>query len=142
MTATSVEDCVFCKPSGETVIWSDARCRVLQVTDAGFAGFCRVVWNEHVTEFSDLDEADRNHVMKVVVAVERSLRSLLSPHKMNVASLGNQTPHLHWHVIPRYRDDSRYPHPIWAAPRREPAARALPGDFAAKLRNAIASAVA
>jgi|SRR5215813_7351644 len=138
----SADACVFCNPSGETVVWSDARCRVLHVTDAGFVGFCRVVWNEHVTEFSDLDEADRNHVMKVVVAVERSLRSLLSPHKMNVASLGNQTPHLHWHVIPRYRDDSRYPDPIWAAPRREPAARALPGDFAAKLRNAIASAVA
>ena len=140
--APSTEDCVFCNPSGETVIWSDARCRVLQVTDTPFAGFCRVVWNEHVTEFSELGETDRNHVMRVVAAVERSLRRLLSPHKMNVASLGNQTPHLHWHVIPRYRDDSHYPNPIWAAPQREGAARALPGGFAPQLRNAIEAALA
>jgi len=141
MTPTSTEACLFCNASSESVVWSGARCRVLHVTDAGFAGFCRVVWNEHVAEFSDLDETDRNHVMKVVAAVERSLRSMLSPHKMNVASLGNQTPHLHWHVIPRYRDDSHYPNSIWAAPRREGAARALPGDFAAKLRKAIESAL-
>ena len=129
--ATSTDDCVFCNASGETVIWSDS-----------FAGFCRVVWNYHVTEFTDLDERDRNHVMRVVAAVERSLRSLLSPHKMNVASLGNQTPHLHWHVIPRYRDDSHYPNPIWSATQREGAARALPAGFAAQLRNAIESALA
>jgi diadenosine tetraphosphate (Ap4A) HIT family hydrolase len=135
-------DCVFCNPSGETVVWSDGRCRVLHVTDAGFSGLCRVVWKAHVTEFSDLDETDRNHVMKVVAAVERSLRSLLSPDKMNVASLGNQVPHLHWHVVPRYRDDSRYPDSIWAVPRRQAAVRALPGDFAARLRNAIDSALA
>jgi diadenosine tetraphosphate (Ap4A) HIT family hydrolase len=140
--ATSTDDCVFCNASGEKVIWSDARCRVLQVTDTPFAGFCRVVWNDHVTEFSDLDAHDRNHVMHVVAAVERSLRSLLSPHKMNVASLGNQTAHLHWHVIPRYRDDSHYPNPIWAAQQREGAARALPGGFTAQLRNGIESALA
>ena len=139
---TSVEGCVFCDPRGESVIWSDARCRVLQVTDTPFAGFCRVVWNDHIAEFSDLDERDRNHVMRVVAAVERSLRTALSPHKMNVASLGNQTPHLHWHVIPRYRDDSHYPNPIWAAPQREGLARALPGGFAAQLRNALESALA
>jgi diadenosine tetraphosphate (Ap4A) HIT family hydrolase len=140
--ATNAQTCEFCNPRGETLIWSDARCRVLQVTDTPFAGFCRVVWNDHVTEFSDLEERDRNHVMRVVAAVERSLRSLLSPHKMNVASLGNQTPHLHWHVIPRYRDDSHYPNPIWAAPQREARKRALPADFAAQLGNAIESALA
>jgi len=137
----STATCIFCDPSGESVVWSDPRCRVLHVTDADFAGFCRVVWNEHVTEFSDLDETDRSHLMKIVAAVERSLRSMLSPHKMNIASLGNQTPHLHWHVIPRYRDDSHYPNAIWAAPQREARKRALADDFSARLRKAIESAL-
>jgi diadenosine tetraphosphate (Ap4A) HIT family hydrolase len=135
----SAAACVFCNPIAETVVWSDARCRVLQVTDEGFSGFCRVVWNQHVQEFSDLDDKDRIHVMRVVAAVERSLRVLLAPHKMNVASLGNQTPHLHWHVIPRYRDDSHFPGPIWAARKRDGATRPLPADFPSKLRNAIES---
>jgi diadenosine tetraphosphate (Ap4A) HIT family hydrolase len=33
---------------------------------------------------------------------------------MNVESLGNLMPHLHWHVIPRYRNDGRWGQPIWA----------------------------
>jgi diadenosine tetraphosphate (Ap4A) HIT family hydrolase len=38
--------------------------------------------------------------------------------KMNLASLGNQTPHVHWHVVPRFRDDRHFPGPIWATPKR------------------------
>jgi diadenosine tetraphosphate (Ap4A) HIT family hydrolase len=44
---------------------------------------------------------------------------------MNLASLGNMTPHVHWHVIPRFEDDRHYPGPIWAAPKR---AAAVPGE--------------
>ncbi len=28
-------------------------------------------------------------------------------------------PHLHWHVIPRYRDDRHFPESVWGAPQRE-----------------------
>jgi len=47
------------------------------------------------------------------------LRDTLQPDKINLASLGNQVPHLHWHVIPRFADDAHFPDPIWAAARRE-----------------------
>ncbi len=107
------------------------------MTDATFAGFCRVVWNTHVPEFTDLDDAARTHVMRVVAGVENGLRVLLAPDKVNLASLGNLVPHLHWHVIPRYRDDSHYPEPIWAAPRREGVVRALPHDFAKRMKQAL-----
>jgi len=43
------------------------------------------------------------------------------PHKVNLASLGNVVPHVHWHVIPRFLDDRHYPDPVWAAPRRDSA---------------------
>ncbi|HTS21149.1 MAG TPA: HIT family protein [Casimicrobiaceae bacterium] len=134
-------DCVYCQPKSEAVLWSDARCRVLHVTDTGFAGFCRVVWNDHICEFTDLDEAARAHVIKVVAAVESAQRKLLAPDKINIASLGNVVPHLHWHVIPRYRDDSHYPDPIWAAPRRRSAPRRLPGDLPARMKEAIDAAL-
>jgi diadenosine tetraphosphate (Ap4A) HIT family hydrolase len=131
------DDCVFCHPKDETVLWSDACCRVLLVTDTPFAGFCRVVSNEHVVEFTDIDEASRAHVMKVVANVERALRDLLHPDKVNLASLGNMVSHLHWHVIPRYRDDSHFPDAIWAAARRPGLLRTLPGDFAANVKRAL-----
>jgi diadenosine tetraphosphate (Ap4A) HIT family hydrolase len=77
-----------------------------------------VVWNAHVREMTDLAPAEREHFMLVVYRVERALRELLSPDKINLASLGNQVPHLHWHVIPRFADDAHFPDPVWGAKRR------------------------
>ena len=62
--------------------------------------------------------APRAHLMTVVWAVEAALRQVLDPVKINLASLGNQVPHLHWHVIPRFEDDAHFPDAVWAPPRR------------------------
>jgi diadenosine tetraphosphate (Ap4A) HIT family hydrolase len=113
-----VADCALCTPGAEDVLWRDARCRVILVGDADHPGFCRVVWNAPVRDRTDLAPAEREHFMLVVYRVERALRELLSPDKINLASLGNQVPHLHWHVIPRFADDAHFPDPVWGAKRR------------------------
>lgn len=100
-------------------MWRDARCRVIDAGVPEYPGFCRVVWHEHVGEMSDLDAADRDHLMAVVQATEAALRAVLRPVKMNLASLGNQVPHIHWHVIARFSDDAHFPDSIWS-PRRRP----------------------
>ncbi len=110
--------CVLCEVKNETVLWRDAQCRVIFVDDPDYAGFCRVVWQAHVKEMTDLTKAEREHFMTVVFGVEKTLRELMHPDKMNLASLGNQVAHLHWHVIPRFRDDAHFPDPIWAARRQ------------------------
>jgi diadenosine tetraphosphate (Ap4A) HIT family hydrolase len=84
-----------------------------------------VVVSRHVREMTDLDPAQLARVMATVYAVEDALRAVLEPDKMNVASLGNQVPHLHWHVIPRFFDDAHFPQPIWGTRQREPDAEAL-----------------
>lgn len=113
--------CELCTTTGGELLWEDTRCRIVLVTGpegAAFTGFCRVVWRAHVREMSDLAAADQEHLMRIVLAVEKILRALYQPDKINLASLGNLTPHVHWHVIPRWQDDSHYPAPIWAAARR------------------------
>jgi len=35
------------------------------------------------------------------------------------------TPHLHWHVIPRYTDDAHFPSPVWAEAQRQPSPSTL-----------------
>ena len=130
--------CVFCDGEGGKALWRDARCRVVLTTEP-FAGFCRVIWNEHVREMTDLSAPNRAHLMHVVYAVESALRARLTPAKMNIASLGNQTPHLHWHVIPRFADDSHFPHPVWAMPQRASATRSLPDDFVTSLSGDLAA---
>jgi diadenosine tetraphosphate (Ap4A) HIT family hydrolase len=116
--AAAAEACPLCRRVAETVLWQDGRCRVIAAPQPGYPGFCRVIWHEHVREMSDLSEAQRERLMAVVWAVEAALRQVLDPAKINLASLGNQVPHLHWHVVPRFADDAHFPDAIWAAPRR------------------------
>lgn len=111
--------CALCNPANEIVLWQGKRCRVILVGDPDYPGFCRVIWNEHVKEMTDLNEPDRAHLLSVVFATERVLRKQLHPDKINLASLGNLMPHLHWHVIPRFADDAHFPDPVWTNPRRE-----------------------
>jgi diadenosine tetraphosphate (Ap4A) HIT family hydrolase len=92
------------------------------VADADYPGFCRVILHRHLREMTDLPHKERMQLMTVVFAVESAVRRLYEPDKVNLASLGNMTPHVHWHLIPRWRDDRHFPQPIWAATQRASAA--------------------
>lgn len=113
-----MNSCPLCHPANETVLWQDDRCRVILVDDADYAGFCRVIWGGHAKEMTDLTQPERAHLMTVVFSVEAILREVLRPEKINLASLGNQVPHLHWHVIPRFTDDAHFPDPVWTTRKR------------------------
>ena len=115
-------DCELCALPGGELLWESGSCRVVRVIDASglsFPGSCRVILKRHAAEMSDLDAGEARHLMDVVLATERALRKALQPDKINLASLGNMVPHLHWHVVPRWRDDSHFPAPIWAAAQRD-----------------------
>jgi diadenosine tetraphosphate (Ap4A) HIT family hydrolase len=115
--ATTTTPCELCESEGGLVLHRGAKLRVVAVGgDEGrlYRGFCRVIWHAHVREMTDLSADERAHFMHAVFQVESALRLLLNPDKINLASLGNMTPHLHWHVIPRFRTDAAFPKPIWS----------------------------
>ena len=128
--------CELCAKPGGTILWQNDLCRVVQADEPGYPGFCRVIVARHVRENTDLDPAERARLVKVVFAVEEAVRETMRPDKMNVASLGNGVPHVHWHVIPRYRDDAHFPSPVWCAPRRE---SAVPDERAARAARLAAA---
>jgi len=116
--------CELCDSAGGDTLWQDDLCRVVLVDDRDYPGLCRVILNRHVGEMTDLDMATRQKLMRVVFAVEQALREQLRPAKINLASLGNKVPHLHWHVIARFPDDRHFPGSVWSEPLREGVARA------------------
>ena len=137
-----MQHCELCNGPGGELLWANEECRVILVEgeEAGlYAGFCRVIWKAHVAEMSDLEPAQSARLMQVVLATECAVRDTMAPDKINLASLGNVVPHLHWHVIPRWRDDSRFPRPIWASVLREGTKRAAPDP--AQLRTALLAAL-
>lgn len=110
--------CPLCETDGGLLVVRLHTCRVIRAQEPGFPAFYRVVLNAHVSEWSDLPEADQLVLMRVVNAVERVLREVLHPTKINLAALGNVVPHLHWHVIARFDWDSHFPAPIWGPAQR------------------------
>lgn len=123
---------------GGTLLWQDASCRVVLVADADYPGFCRVIWKHHVKEMTDLSETNRKRLMATVFAAEAAIREVMHPDKINLASLGNLTPHLHWHVIPRYTHDKHFPQPVWGTPQRE-GTSSLPPGWQVRLKERVCS---
>ena len=117
--------CPLCTPVDDPAtvlqVCADERLRIVRVLDApAFPAYYRVIWQAHVAELSDLSPAERAHCLEAVVTVEQVLREALAPTKINLAALGNVVPHLHWHVIARFADDSHFPQPIWGQAQRTP----------------------
>lgn len=112
-------DCVLCHPQKENVVWKNKELRVIQVDDPLFPGYFRVIWNKHIAEMSDLTDDERQLLEKVLLTVEKVVREQIQPDKINWAQFGNMVPHLHWHIIARYRDDSHFPESIWGLKQRE-----------------------
>ena len=116
-------NCVLCKDELKAeegkLIWRGDDSRVILVNDQDLPGFCRVIWNRHVTEMTDLNYGEREHIMTLVFAVEEAIRHVMHPDKVNIAALGNMVPHIHWHVIPRFKDDAFFPGSAWSKKTQE-----------------------
>lgn len=109
-----VNDCPLCAPQGELEVVRTDKFRVIRVDDPDFPGYFRLIWNEHVKENSDLSEEDRLILWRALCEIERIMNEELSPDKINLAEFGTMVPHLHWHLIARYRDDASYPDSYWS----------------------------
>ncbi|OIR04954.1 HIT domain protein [mine drainage metagenome] len=120
-----LQNCPLCQPCQSPILWQDDFCRVVLLNDADYPAYCRVELLAHVKEMTDLPPAQRARMMKTVFSVETALREIFNPAKINLASLGNKTPHIHWHVIPRFENDKHFPNSHWGEAMRDSSAGAL-----------------
>lgn len=135
LPAATPSSCPLCAQDGGVLLWQHPQLRVVRVVGPeadDTPGFYRLIWQAHVGEWSDLPEPDQQLCLRVLSAVERIVRQHLQPHKVNLASLGNLVPHLHWHVVARFTDDPHFPAPIWA-PAVRPLSRELQQYVAQRL---------
>ncbi len=133
--------CALCEPSSHDVLWQDDFCRVVLLGDADYPAYCRVELLAHVREMTDLPPADRARTMKVVFAVEAAIREVIQPDKINLASLGNKTPHMHWHVLPRFESDRHFPNSHWGEAVRDSGVQPLSRETRDQLQRVIVERV-
>jgi diadenosine tetraphosphate (Ap4A) HIT family hydrolase len=81
--------------------------------DQFFPGYVLLVLRRHATELYQLEAGERRAHLEEVSRVAEALARVFRPVKMNYELLGNQVPHIHWHLVPRLPTDPDLLSPIW-----------------------------
>ena len=110
--------CVLCNDHHPDEIWRNSRFYVIDAKDPFFHCFLRVISCRHVAEMSDLTLEERTELWNILDIIERTMLTELHPDKINLAQFGNMVPHLHWHLIARWKDDTHFPECPWGARQR------------------------
>ncbi|HIP28595.1 MAG TPA: HIT domain-containing protein [Sulfurovum sp.] len=70
-------------------------------------------------EMSEVPKEIRTEIYDLLDVIEKEMLSYYTPKKINIASFGNYMPHVHWHIMARFEEDSYFPEPMWGTKQRE-----------------------
>ena len=126
-------DCPFCRkladPDGwpaADVVWTFPHSVAVLGPWQLFTGYCVLVSRAHATELSHLGLSARSAFLSEMALLAEAIEGCFRPHKLNYELLGNQVPHLHWHLFPRYESDPNHLQAVWpdiARAEADPAVR-------------------
>ena len=79
-----------------------------------YRGHSQLIFDSrHAARPDQLSAAEWRSFCADLFEAQAAIMRAVRPHHINLESLGNVVPHLHWHIVPRYRDDPRWGSPIW-----------------------------
>ncbi|AJC71317.1 HIT family hydrolase [Thermococcus guaymasensis DSM 11113] len=106
--------CPFCEPDERNVLYEDSLIKILIDSYPANRGHLLVVPRRHVERWEDLTEEEKISLIRGMELAMKALRKALNPDAFNVGmnlgrEAGQTVPHLHLHVIPRWKGDSKNP---------------------------------
>ena len=112
-------------------------CLALLKNDARFPWLLLVPMRPNITELFELPAVHRHLLIEETQRASRVIKEYFGVDKMNIASLGNIVPQLHWHIVGRRVGDAAWPGPVWGVGEAEPYAAADLDRFTADLPNLL-----
>lgn len=113
------DTCMACQgnwPRADHFITDLGLSKVYLHDDQFFPGWTIVVFQRHAVELFQLAPTERFQLIEEVNRVAKTLADVYHAKKMNYELLGNQLPHIHWHIIPRLAGDPAPLEPVWRVP--------------------------
>jgi diadenosine tetraphosphate (Ap4A) HIT family hydrolase len=112
-----------------------------------YRGYCVLLAKRHATEMHLLPRGEAHELLDELMATGRAITAVTNPLKLNYECLGNQEPHVHWHLFPRCAEDPQHLAPVWVRAEHErkvslgeSARHELIGALRAELRRLIPTA--
>lgn len=114
-------NCPFCQklaaPDGwpvEDIVWQFPHSVAVLGPWQYYAGYCVLIARDHASELNHLGPARAAYLDEMCV-LAAAIEACFKPLKLNYELLGNQVPHLHWHLFPRYATDPDRRRAVWFA---------------------------
>lgn len=113
-------NCYFCKLIPELIEQNSPR--IIKEFESSFLisgdhqtfeGYCVLVHKKHVKELTDLSIDENSLYYAELMASVTAIQKGFAHDKINISNYGNVTPHQHWHIFPRNKDDINWPQPPW-----------------------------
>lgn len=82
-----------------------------------YKGYTLLLSKKHTDELHKLPREVRSQFLEDMAIVAEAVYKAFKPKKLNYELLGNTVSHLHWHIVPRYANDSKPGVPIWVIDR-------------------------
>lgn len=79
----------------------------------------KIFTQENLKEFSQCNKETKEEILRALDIIEKEMINYFNPEKINIASFGNYVPHVHFHVMARFKEDSFFPEPMWGKKQRE-----------------------
>ncbi len=79
----------------------------------------KIFTQRKVKEFSECTLDEKTEIFRIIDITEKQMLKYFKADKINIASFGNLLPHVHWHIMARFENDSYFPEPMWGQKQRE-----------------------
>jgi len=116
------ERCVLCAPRPESndhwdLIAPLSASSLYLAKNQTYRGQCQLTFDSrHVARLDQLSADEYAAFSADLFLAQNAVARVVAADHMNVESLGNVVPHLHWHIVPRYVGDARWGMPVWTTP--------------------------
>lgn len=94
-------------------------CQVQLGRDARYPWVILIPRRADVVEVYELSSDDQAQLWREASRLGEAMMRHFGGDKLNVATLGNQVPQLHLHVIVRFKSDAAWPGPVWGQGQAE-----------------------
>lgn len=100
-------------------------------------GRCIVAYRDHVSELTDLSDDERNAFFADVARASKAIHAAFHPEKVNYGAYGDTGRHLHFHLVPKYKDQFEWGGVFQMDPKRVTLTQEEYAELISKIKAAL-----